>query len=735
MNKLFLDTESCGLTGPIVLIQYTCDTGDLISDNKVIIYEVWKHTIKETLELLERICEYNVVGFNLVHDWFHVNKLYNLFRAQTDTKAYPSIGEIARVSSFNNTVCCLKPKSSLDLYLFAKKGPWQVLMDRKPIKIRKVPIELAKPLADILHKRLQFPDILFARSQQGYKWKVKVDKKNPRFANISLRFAPSSALKILCREMFKIPVIEFPIPRELFPIEVSYNPYTTDWTRVIQYHIDYWATNKNARSYAEQDVILLQRLDDAFGTPEGGDDDSILACCVGAVRWAGFAINPVKIAEQYVESVDSIREGLKFTDNSTVNINAPAQVLQYLREVATDNEKLVLKDTSKDTLNIVKEWDTKENSNACGKRAKDIIRVRKTTKRITILEGLFNTKRFNPVFRIIGTKSGRMSGGDFRRTKGSINPQGIQKSTIFRSLFTLFDPGYTLSGGDFKAQEVTIADAVYNDQQLRADLLSGKKIHGVMGEFLYDKTYEEVLSSQGSSKDLYSPSKNVIFALFYGAQEFKVSKTAVVPIEKARLAYRQITERYPRLGLIRQQIFDAFTCLRQPAGIGTEIIWTEPHEYIESLYGFRRYFTLENSIIKTLHDLASDLPKELESMGRVIRRDREQTPRGAVQSALFAAAFLIQAQNMRAAGNHVIQSTGAQVTKKLQRAIWDIQPQGVHEWYVKPMNVHDEVMVVHKPESTEQLNTVVKDVIEESRKTVPLLDIEWKNNLENWGAK
>lgn len=38
-------------------------------------------------------------------------------------------------------------------------------------------------------------------------------------------------------------------------------------------------------------------------------------------------------------------------------------------------------------------------------------------------------------------------------------------------MFPLAWDGYELCGGDFDSFEVTLADAVYNDQTLRADLL------------------------------------------------------------------------------------------------------------------------------------------------------------------------------------------------------------------------------------------------------------------------
>jgi len=176
--------------------------------------------------------------------------------------------------------------------------------------------------------------------------------------------------------------------------------------------------------------------------------------------------------------------------------------------------------------------------------------------------------------------------------------------------------------------------------------------------------------------------------------------------------------------------------MRQPGGIGTKVEWHEPAEYIESLFGFRRYFTLENTVCKTLFKLAEKPPQHWSRIRiRVVRRDREQTVSGAVRSALFACAFAIQAANMRAAANHVIQSSGAEVTKGVQRVIWDIQPSGITVWIVQPMNIHDEVMSPTAPTHTDLVHQTVDKYVETVRPTVPLIKMDWRSGLKSWADK
>jgi hypothetical protein len=104
-------------------------------------------------------------------------------------------------------------------------------------------------------------------------------------------------------------------------------------------------------------------------------------------------------------------------------------------------------------------------------------------------------------------------------------------------------------------------------------------------------------------------------------------------------------------------------------------------------------------------------------------------------SALFGAAFGIQNSNMRAGANHEIQSTGGQITKEAENDIWDIQPTGIHDWYVRPMNVHDEVMTACDPCVSTLVKSKVDKYVTRRQADVPLLEIEWSTNMSSWAEK
>ena len=123
MSKVYLDTETCGLHSQIVLLQYAEE------DGPIVLHEVWRRPIHETLTLIEWLCEHTIVGFNLAFDWFHIVKCYTTFRlADPNWIPCEHIEEIALLEPKGQDGPCVKPVSALDLLLHSRKGPYQSLM-------------------------------------------------------------------------------------------------------------------------------------------------------------------------------------------------------------------------------------------------------------------------------------------------------------------------------------------------------------------------------------------------------------------------------------------------------------------------------------------------------------------------------------------------------------------------------------------------------------------------------
>lgn len=838
----YLDTETCGLHGPIVLIQHASDDGEIH------LHCPWTEPVIETMKLIESFLESDcIVLFNATFDWFHIVQMYNVLSLLPGDEP-PDIEAYALAEPKARDGVCLKPKSCFDLMLHARKGPYQSMMEREDLRIKRIPAILAPKLVEELNERIKFKDIYFARKKNKKdRWKIHEIKDdlgevNYDFVDLVLTFAPSSALKVLAQDALGYEADEITVFKDveldesLRPVEYGYAPFALAagkpglgnwngaWPQVIKEHIIHWGYNKKAREYAKDDVKYTRQMHFFFsaqvqGMDEdmcrqvareggtglelilGGDDDSILACMVASVRWRGYEIN--------IPALKELREKAeKQQSQSKYNFNSQEIARRYLKEVLTPTEAVVMqRDDKISTKGIILEeiakWKVESICEACGGmgcdkchnegtiktderhpaalRAQEILDYRHAGKEIELYDKLLLAGRFHASFNVIGALSGRMSGTD------GLNPQGIKRTKEVRSCFPLAPPGYQLTGGDFSGFEVCLADAVYGDPELRADLLkkrpckkcakiekrapgTGKtiqwtsdsgeivelqahascdeckgeglestKIHALFGQFLFPPmTYDEIYDTKGKPGDLdkYSRSKNGVFALLYGGEAYTLVTRVGVAENVANEAYQRWVQRYRVWGEARKKIVTMFCSMTQTGGLGSKVEWSDPADYIESMLGFRRYFTLENMVCKALFQLAEEPPKEWYKLKiKVTRRDREQTPAGACRSALFGAAFGIQAANMRAAANHVIQSSGAGITKKLQCKIWTLQPYGAHAWIVIPMNIHDEIMNPAKPEIVHAVQPMIDEFIVELRKMVPLAGIDWSNELKTWADK
>lgn len=781
MRKLYIDTETCGLHSFMVLLQYAWD------DGPIHLYNVWKEPVWKTLELIESFLDGCIVGFNLTFDWYHLNKLYTIFSLlPPDWIPEEHIDEIAEIEPQGRDAKCIKPASAMDLMLHGRKGPLQSLMGRKSIRIRRVPAVLANELAVELERRVELDGIYFAKRKQvdAPRWRVldcrnRDDEIVADFKDVELSFAAAGGLKFIAEHLLghkpKYHYTDVEPDPEWYPIEYGYAPFAAAvsskernwdavtkkgkegkaWPGVIQKFIDHWAENEPAREYARNDIVFTRDLDKYFEYPEPGDDDSILACMVPVVRWRGFQLDLEGIKQQRAKAQD-------IYDAAPITVTAPVQVKKYLLEVMDETEALSLDTTDKKKLISLQGWDI-EDGDECSKcggdgcarcengktvpkehpvskvgthpvahRAYEMLSCKMAGKEIELYDKLLMAGRFHASFVVIGTLSTRMAGGD------GLNPQGIKATDEVRRLFPLAWEGFNLSGGDFDGFEITILEAECNDPKMREDLLRGLKIHAIFAQAMYpEETYESIMASKGTEDDLYGDGKTGVFGTVYGGDENTLVRNVGISLEAAQNAFASLNNRYKGFGRSRQEVFDSFSAMTQPAGLGTAVVWKDPQEYVESFLGFKRYFTLEWKVMKALFQLAQAPPPGLKNKNVHVMRStgRVQTAGGATASALYGAAFGIQGKIQRAANNHKIQSPGGQITKNVQRRVWDLQPVGVHELVVAPLNVHDELMIVNHPDYTDAVSDAVEEGVTSYRDAVPLIGMTWYKQMLNWAEK
>ena len=139
--------------------------------------------------------------------------------------------------------------------------------------------------------------------------------------------------------------------------------------------------------------------------------------------------------------------------------------------------------------------------------------------------------------------------------------------------------------------------------------MTPQKLHALFGMALSGLSYAEVINSSGTDNDWYDKGKRGVFALVYGGDWNTLVQKLGVTETRAKAAYADFVKRYPGIDKARRKTFDAFCSMRQPAGIGSAVVWASPAEYIETFLGFRRYFSLENKICHALFDLARNVPK------------------------------------------------------------------------------------------------------------------------------
>ncbi len=764
LKILYIDTETVGLHGVAVLFQHA------VNDGEIKLWDVWREPISETLELIEWYMDEQSVFFNAAFDMFHIAKIYTTFDLFPDHSVIPEdhINELAILEEQARlSPLCIKPRSTLDLMLHSRKGKYQNLMSRKDIKVRRVPTRLAEQLRCELEKRVELDGVYFSgkKNKNAPQWQItdahdKNGDIDPNFKNIVLRFKSSGALKVLAQHALGVEedlILKFTdIEPDKFwrPKEYGYAPYALAvgkpgkwnwaWPEVIKHHITHWSFNRLARKYAGNDVDYTRQLYHYFDEPEFDDVDSTLAAMVAVCRWRGYKINIPELKKQ---------RSLAIVAKKDTPIS-PNGVKGYLGEVMDSLEKITLKEgTGKEVLESIEKWDNEGEKHPAAIRATAVLDARHAKKEIENFDKLILAGRFHASLKVIGTKSSRMSGAD------DLNPQGIKNSDGVRGCFPLAEDDFILSGGDFASFEICISEAVYKDERLHKDLTKKiecthcnkdedcpfcggkgwyiKKIHTLFAMELFPgATYEEIILGGKKTNSKYDKGKRGVYGMIYGGDWSTLVNRLGVDEETAVKAYDGFGKTYPGIEKARERIKTKFCSMTQPGGIGTEVVWKDPEECIESLLGFPRYFTIENKIVKELFDLAQNPPARWKKVKiKFLRRDRLQTASGATQSALFAAAFGIQAMNMRAAANHEIQSTGGEITKKLQRNLWNLQPYGVAPWVIQPLNIHDEIMAPCLPEVVDAVSTIVDETVESYRGVIPLIKIDWSQRLKTWADK
>jgi len=764
IDTWYVDTETIGFHGLPVLLQYA------VNDGPVKVVHLWKVPTHEVVDIIREMVNNRVVAHNLRFDWFHISKLYNICcmcLGQKSLSDYP-IDHIAEMEYKARQGECLKPMAAVDTLILAQRGEAQsAVMDANPIYVRRVFRPLAESVREQLEARTDLPGILFAGRPNLPKWSItertddKTGEVEASWVDIKLTFAPVNGLKPLCEFLLgdtdDLTFAEIAMEKEFYPAEEGYAPFAVLlneggwkykdkplWPLLVKKHIDYWATNEAAMIYAIADIDKLRRLYKFFGSPEE-DTDSMIATQVASVRIAGFSVDiPAMEAER--------KKSLEIMKKADINVNSHIQVRSYISEALDSMEQIIIA-TGCDNLileEICRVFTLKEEEDClceggdcvrCGgtgfvgpgpmvvvKRAQHIQLIRKHTKRVELYDKLLLAQRAYPDFNVVGAKSGRMSGAS------GLNFQGVASDGDVRCLFDFADEEETLCGGDYDSQELAILATTSNDSDLLNDIKGGKSLHALMAAELFETTYEDIVANKDNDpEDRYGRAKSAVYLMAYGGTVETMAKNLSIDLETCKRGFKNFMSKYANMGVARKAIETRFTALQQ--GPDRRIRFEMPEEiFIETIYGFRRYFHNEYAVLRMIFELASNAPEEWTNLRMNVQRTegRVQSVGGSIISALYGASFSVQNRIIRASMNHTIQSVGRTLTLGLQHDIWKLQPQGIKPLRIRVMTIHDESLVVGSPETALEVRETVRSTIRKQAERIPLISMGWATGLDNW---
>jgi hypothetical protein len=205
---------------------------------------------------------------------------------------------------------------------------------------------------------------------------------------------------------------------------------------------------------------------------------------------------------------------------------------------------------------------------------------------------------------------------------------------------------------------------------------------------------------------------------------------------EAEEGYNSLMQKYPRMSSSKSAIAEKFSALCKNEE-GRSHFREDVQPYIESMFGFRRYFNIELAAQHAVWKVVNDLPTKLRDCTYTVVRSKHKVQKvgEAIVSALYGALYSVQNGICRAAGNHLIQSAGRDITVGLQYSLWEMQPSGAHPFRVSLMSVHDEIEAVTLPSETAEVESIVETTLNDQVEHIPLISIDWGSDLSSWYDK
>lgn len=730
--KLYLDVESVGLKGPLLMVQYSFDRAPIR-----ILEDVYKNNGMGKLKRFLNNPEVILTGFNV---GFDVWKLYQFFKPDVPFACqvqdlwvhalkskplcyYPFVGgkDLVILRKIHKDYAPAIEKLVLkEMKKFVLIGDLVVKHkeEDEPFETLVFHVNLnskLKTLATLFtdpSKILKFDDVLLLPKH------VKIDSKTGEILGIS---QDGTGPGVQWKEDKKTPGITWG--------ELKYYQYLTKKNLEILADPE---RRPRAIEYARKDIEYLWGLEDYICKHNNikilpVTHDDTCTHIVAYTKYYGIPIDTEK-----AQKIKTKYEARKLEIETDININLqsfPQRKTLLIECLQKEFQDMPIEGTGVDKIKILI---SEGLVTADGKvKLEKLIEYKPLCQRIKQLETILaGNGRAYPDFAVHGTITGRMGG------RGGLNWQGIPKDGEIREVVKF------VWGLDFKALEMNIAAVFFKDKQLLAEIGAGIDPHTKTVSLLISpfrgRNYDELMeikenpkhSEYKDFKAARAKAKSLNFATLYYAAETKQGEIlGVSPEEAKELMTKYFYAHYLGLAESRKRYFESFCTADFETWDKGSV--RKMAQYVENAYGDRRYTCFEAELAayfwENTYKIASVVPKSDTRIVVRMKHTGKQEMMHSIRSALLGAASGIQKKIFRQVGNYPIQSTGARLTKELMCKIWK-----AHK--VSMINIHDEINIIGHPNvDIKRIEKTVEDFISKSQSFIKYLAVDAKK-MENWGG-
>lgn len=666
--KIYLDTETVGLCGPVKLIQYAIE-GDAVQF--IPLPRGWE-TCAWTRGEVERLWDYLrnpktlFIGFNTSFDLCHLYKTFHRW------KGLPYDSQERPVNPFRCKVLDLQThairNSPLSPFAFSKRGA------RSIAAVRRIPRVVAGVVRGAVESRLKplLPSVCELKCSEH---EVPGRKE---LVTLSWHTDTRLSLKNLM-QVYGLPVLKL---NEVWPLppagtEKPWLPYPTEIHEELEPLCDAILSDRTLPfwTYARLDIEYLRVLEQRLGNPQPDHHDT----CTHAVAYTRYFGAPLdrsvleRTREAYRGKVAAAQEAL-----AGVDLASPKQRLALLRQhdplIASSSKKVIaaLADSDRPSAPI----------------ARAMIDFGMFTQRLNQVEKCLESRtgRAHMDFRCMGTRTGRMAGS------AGLNWQGICKAKKGIGIRAAVE---TAAVGDWHALEVILGANVYQDEAMFYDIEHGIDPHASTASLLPGAvskgfTYEDILAGYKAGDPvktaLRAAGKPCNFLLQYFGAAPKLADTTGMSLAEAEKFVERFYQKYSGFGAYRKRMEKE--CITADTEHWSRESVSRMADSITDLTGYTIRWGFEKQVAMQLWALGGSGIRTGRD-GTVTRTPEKgpQTYDGAVRSALLGGAIAIQNAVMRQRGNAAVQSLGSNLTKMLMARIWD-------KYRMPCYNVHDELVFV-----------------------------------------